>query len=282
MKKHIPYTFILPAFILLLIFNFYPIIETIVLSFMEQKRGVLTFAGLDNYIRLFNDQFFWLSLKNSLIYLVIQVPIMIILALGLASLLHRGVKYGKGFFRTSFFVPVVVDSVAYSLIFLLIFQEQGIVNYLLSFFNIDAIPWTRQAWPARTMIMIVMTWRWLGYNMVMFLAGLQSIPEELYESAKLDGAGPLNIFWNITLPSLKPIIIFSMILSTNGTLNLFAEPYLLTGGGPNNTTLSIGVYIYRQAFQSFNITYSATISIAVVVIVAILAQFQLRFGREND
>jgi lactose/L-arabinose transport system permease protein len=118
--------------------------------------------------------------------------------------------------------------------------------------------------------------------MVMFLAGLQSIPEELYESAKLDGAGPLNIFWNITLPSLKPIIIFSMILSTNGTLNLFAEPYLLTGGGPNNTTLSIGVYIYRQAFQSFNITYSATISIAVVVIVAILAQFQLRFGREND
>lgn len=280
--KFAPYTFIIPAIILLLIFNIYPIIETIGLSFMTQQRGELIFNGIDNYKQLFTDQFFWISIKNSIIYLLIQVPIMTLLALVLAVILHKGIKKGKGVFRTTYFTPVVVDSVAYSLIFSILFQEQGLVNYLLSFLNIDAIPWVRQEWPAKILIMVVMTWRWTGYNMVMFLAGLQSIPDDYYEAAQLDGASAWHTFWHITVPSLKHIIIFSTILSTNGTLNLFTEPYLISQGGPNNSTLSIGLYIYRQAFQSFNLTYAATVSIAIVIIVAILAKIQLHFGRDHD
>ncbi|MGL5720929.1 MAG: carbohydrate ABC transporter permease [Brevinema sp.] len=282
MKKTItPYMFVGLAIFLLLIFNFYPIFQTIYLSFMTQQRGVLVFTGISNYKRLLSDQIFWLSLKNSLIYLVIQVPIMTSLALIVATLLHRGITYGKGLFRTLYFIPVVVDAVAYSLIFMLIFQERGIVNFFLSFFNIEAIPWIRQPWSARIVIMTVMTWRWMGYNMVMFLAGLQAIPEDLYEAARLDGAGPVRSFLSITLPALRPVILFSLVLSTNGTLNLFSEPYLLTSGGPNNSTLSIGLYIYRQAFNSFDLTYSATISIAVIIIVAILVQIQMRIGKES-
>ena len=278
-KKNItPWLFIAPALIFILCFSIYPLIETIYLSFMTTKRGDIVFAGLQNFKRLLSDQYFYTSLKNSLIYLIIQVPIMTLLAILLAMALHNGITKLKGLFRTIYFIPFIVESVAYSLIFVLLFQERGVINFLLSIINISPVMWLTQTWPARFLIMLIMTWRWTGYNMIIILAGLQSIPNDYYEAATIDGANAFHKFVNITIPMLKPVILFSTILSTIGTLNLFTEPYLLTNGGPNNSTISLGLYIYRQAFQSINLTYAATISVAILVIVGVLSRLQMKVG----
>ena len=278
-KKYItPWIFLAPALFFIAVFSIYPLFETIVLSFMKQNRGVLTFAGIENYKRLFSDQYFFISLKNSIIYLIIQVPIMTILSILLAIILHRGITKLKSMYRTAFFVPFIVESVAYSLIFVLLFQERGVVNFLFSIFNIGPIMWLTQTWPARIVIMLIITWRWTGYNMVIILAGLQTIPEDYYEASRIDGANAFQQFFYITIPMLKPVILFSTILSTIGTLNLFTEAYLLTNGGPNNSTITLGLYIYRQAFQSLNLTYAATISVAILVIVGVLSRLQMKFG----
>lgn len=277
-KNIIPWLFIAPALIFILCFSIYPLIETIYLSFMTTKRGDIVFAGLQNFKRLLSDQYFYTSLKNSLIYLIIQVPIMTLLAILLAMALHNGITKLKGLFRTIYFIPFIVESVAYSLIFVLLFQERGVINFLLSIINISPVMWLTQTWPARFLIMLIMTWRWTGYNMIIILAGLQSIPNDYYEAATIDGANAFNKFVNITIPMLKPVILFSTILSTIGTLNLFTEPYLLTNGGPNNSTISLGLYIYRQAFQSINLTYAATISVAILVIVGVLSRLQMKVG----
>lgn len=281
-KKNItPWLFIAPALIFILCFSIYPLIETIYLSFMTTRRGDIVFAGLQNFKRLLSDQYFYTSLKNSLIYLIIQVPIMTLLAILLAMALHNGITKLKGLFRTIYFIPFIVESVAYSLIFVLLFQERGVINFLLSIINISPVMWLTQTWPARILIMLIMTWRWTGYNMIIILAGLQSIPNDYYEAATIDGANAFHKFVNITIPMLKPVILFSTILSTIGTLNLFTEPYLLTNGGPNNSTISLGLYIYRQAFQSINLTYAATISVAILVIVGVLSRLQMKVGENT-
>ena len=277
-KNIIPWLFIAPALFFILCFSIYPLIETIYLSFMTQRRGDIVFAGLQNFKRLLSDQYFYVSLKNSLIYLVIQVPIMTMLAILLSIALHSGIRKLKGLFRTVYFIPFIVESVAYSLIFILLFQESGVVNFLLSLLSIEPIMWLTQTWPARILIMLIMTWRWTGYNMIIILAGLQGIPNDYYEAATIDGANAFQKFAHITIPMLKPVILFSTILSTIGTLNLFTEPYLLTNGGPNNSTISLGLYIYRQAFQSINLTYAATISVAILVIVGVLSRLQMKVG----
>lgn len=280
-KNIIPWLFIAPALIFILCFSIYPLIETIYLSFMTTKRGDIVFAGLQNFKRLLSDQYFYTSLKNSLIYLIIQVPIMTLLAILLSMALHNGITKLKGLFRTIYFIPFIVESVAYSLIFVLLFQERGVINFLLSIINISPVMWLTQTWPARFLIMLIMTWRWTGYNMIIILAGLQSIPNDYYEAATIDGANAFHKFVNITVPMLKPVILFSTILSTIGTLNLFTEPYLLTNGGPNNSTISLGLYIYRQAFQSINLTYAATISVAILVIVGVLSRLQMKVGENT-
>lgn len=280
-KNIIPWLFIAPALIFILCFSIYPLIETIYLSFMTTRRGDIVFAGLQNFKRLLSDQYFYTSLKNSLIYLIIQVPIMTLLAILLAMALHNGITKLKGLFRTIYFIPFIVESVAYSLIFVLLFQERGVINFLLSIINISPVMWLTQTWPARFLIMLIMTWRWTGYNMIIILAGLQSIPNDYYEAATIDGANAFHKFVNITIPMLKPVILFSTILSTIGTLNLFTEPYLLTNGGPNNSTISLGLYIYRQAFQSINLTYAATISVAILVIVGFLSRLQMKVGENT-
>lgn len=280
-KNIIPWLFIAPALIFILCFSIYPLIETIYLSFMTTRRGDMVFAGIQNFKRLLSDQYFYTSLKNSLIYLIIQVPIMTLLAILLAMALHNGITKLKGLFRTIYFIPFIVESVAYSLIFVLLFQERGVINFLLSIINISPVMWLTQTWPARFLIMLIMTWRWTGYNMIIILAGLQSIPNDYYEAATIDGANTFHKFVNITIPMLKPVILFSTILSTIGTLNLFTEPYLLTNGGPNNSTISLGLYIYRQAFQSINLTYAATISVAILVIVGVLSRLQMKVGENT-
>ena len=274
--------FVIPVIVTLIVFNAWPFFETIRLSFMKQERGVLIFNGIKNYQRLLNDSTFKISLYNSLIFYIIRLPIMLISSTLLASLLHRGIKHCKDMFRSLYFMPVVVDAVAYTMIFILLFQDRGMINYLLSLINIDGIEWFTKGIPARAMILIVLAWKWTGYNMVMFLAALQGIPEEQYEAATLDGASAWQKFLYITLPGLKPVIIFASILSTIGTLNLFTEPFLLTNGGPNNATMTLGLYIYHQAFTSLNLTYASTISVAILIIVGAFTALQVWLGGTHE
>lgn len=268
----------IPVIISLVIFNFWPFIETIVLSFMTQKRGDLIFNGIKNYQRLFGDTVFRAAIVNSFIFYIIRLPMMLISCTVLASILHRGIKKLKSFFEASYFIPVLVDAVAYSMIFLLIFQDRGVVNFILSKFGVEAIPWLKQSIPAKLLIIIVVSWRWTGYNMILFLAAIQNISEDYYEAATIDGANSWQKFLYITLPSLKPIILFTSIMSTIGTLNLFTEPFLLTAGGPNNRTMTLGLYIYNQAFVSLNMTYAATISVIILLIIGLLTFLQLKIG----
>lgn len=272
-----PYYFIAPAVVLFLLFTAYPIIASLYLSFQTYEGGSYSFAGLSNYTRLLNDSIFWTALSNTFIIFIFQVPIMLILAMILASVLNSQLLRLKGFFRVSFFLPAVTSLVAYSLLFSVMMQDNGLFNELLSYVGIDGVPWLSDAEWAKFSIIMAMTWRWTGYNMIIFLAALQNIPEEMYEAASIDGAGKIRQFFSITVPTLKPIILFAGILSTIGTLQLFDEPFNLTGGGPGNATMTLGLYIYENGFEYFDFSYGSAVAYVVVVLVAILSYAQFKF-----
>ncbi|KMM36888.1 carbohydrate ABC transporter permease [Guptibacillus hwajinpoensis] len=279
--KTFPYFFAAPAILLFLAFTVYPIIASFVLSFQERVGGEYVFAGLKNYTRLWNDDIFWTAMQNTFIIFVVQVPIMIILAMVLANVLNNQLLKLKGFFRVSFFLPAVTSLVAYSILFSIMLQEEGIINTALSYIGITAIPWLSDPFWAKASIIIAMTWRWTGYNMVIFLAALQNIPEDLYEAASLDGANKFKQFFYITVPQLKPVILFAGILSTIGTLQLFDEPFNLTGGGPADSTMTLGLYIYQSGFEYFDFGYASAIAYAVVVMVGILSIIQFKIAGDD-
>ncbi|KWZ80825.1 putative L-arabinose transport system permease protein AraP [Heyndrickxia coagulans] len=272
----IPYWFVAPAVILFLCFTIYPIISSLLLSFQKMDGGRYVFAGFANYIRLFHDSVFLKALYNTFIILIIQVPIMLILALILASALNSQLLKLRGFFRVGFFMPAVTSLVAYSILFSILLQDSGLINDFLGLFGIHKIPWLTDPFWAKVSIILALTWRWTGYNMVIYLAAMQNIPEELYEAASLDGAGRIRKFFNITVPQLKPVILFTAIISTISTLQLFDEPYNLTKGGPANGTMTLGLYIYQNGFKYFDFGYASAIAYVVVIIVGILSYIQMK------
>ncbi|MBS2968223.1 sugar ABC transporter permease [Metabacillus sp. KIGAM252] len=276
-----PYWFLAPALVLFLIFTVYPVAASFILSFQKFEAGSYAFNGLNNYIRLFNDEIFWTALKNTFIIFVFQVPIMLLLAIVLAGALNSQLLKLKGFFRVSFFLPAVTSLVAYSILFSIMLQEEGIINNALSYLGIAAVPWLSDGFWAKASIILAMTWRWTGYNMVIFLAALQNIPEEIYEAASLDGAGKIRQFFHITIPQLKPVILFAGTLSTIGTLQLFDEPFNLTKGGPADSTMTLGLYIYQNGFEYFQFGYASAIAYVVVVLVAILTFIQFKVAGDR-
>lgn len=282
-QKTAPYYFLLPIIILFLVFMLYPIIDSFILSFQQYKYGQYTFIGLDNYKRLLVDPTFKSALKNNFTYLIIQVPIMIVLGLVMANLLNSGFLKFKAFFRISYFMPAVTALVAYALVFkLLLNTDYGFINYALSFFHIPKVDWLNRAISARISIILAMTWRWTGYNMVIMLAGLQGISEDIYEACDIDGANSFQKFFKITLPLMKPIILFCAITSTIGTLQLFDESYILTQGGPDNATITVANYLYNTAFRFINFGYASAISYVLVVIIAAFSLIQFKFIGGDD
>jgi len=277
MKNISPYLFIAPFFMLFIVFFLYPIFYSLVLSFSKWTSGGLEFVGIQNYLYLLTDPVFWKSLVNTGQILVIQVPIMLLLACIVAVLINsKHTKY-KALFRLGFFVPVIIDLVTYSLVFSLMFNERyGIINQFLTSIGIEGIPWFSNGIWAKVMIAIAMTWRWTGYNSIIILSGLQSIPGTIYEAATIDGANKIDTFFKITIPMLKPVLLFCMILSTIGTLQLFTEPYMLTKGGPNNETLTAIYYIYDRAFGSFKFGLASAGAYIVTTIIGILSYIQLK------
>lgn len=276
----VPYMFILPFFIIFGIFMLYPILDTLYLSFVNWSATATQWVGFKNYALILTDPTFWASLFNDAFVFVVQVPVMLFLATLLAVALNAKNLRVKWLFRLLVFFPVLVDAVTYTIAFQIIFNAHfGILNYLLHFVGIKAINWTGSAWAARISIFLVVTWRWTGYNAIILLSGLQSIPGELYESAYVDGAGRVKTFFGITIPMLKPILLFCAILSTVGTLQLFTEPYILTGGGPGTATETPMLYLYNIGFQNFNFGLASAGTYILTTIIGLLSFIQIRATR---
>ncbi|MEC5423455.1 sugar ABC transporter permease [Virgibacillus sp. C22-A2] len=272
-----PYFFLAPSIVLLIVFTLYPVISSFILSFQSMSGAEKYFVGFDNYARLFRDPIFYKSLGNTFQILIVQVPIMLSIAILIAVGLNSSFIRFNGFFRVAFFLPAITALVAASLIFMVILDgNYGIVNYLLSLVGLDPIDWLNDPFWAKVSVIVVMTWRWTGYNMVIFLAGLQTIPKDLYEAAGIDGAGKARQFFSITIPQLKPVFIFTVVMSTIGTLQLFDEAYILTGGGPNNATMTITLYLYETGFKYFDFGYASALAYVLVVIIAIISWIQMK------
>lgn len=277
--------FVIPSVILIILFVFYPMVQVLITSFQTGAGNNLTFAGIANYKRLLTDTTFRKALFNTLLYLIIQVPIMILLALVISSMLNNKKLKFKGFFRTAIFLPCVTSLVAYSIVFKSLFATDGFVNSILMKLNLIAEPisWITDPVWAKILIILAITWRWTGYNMVFYLSGLQGIDDSIYEAADIDGAGAFEKFKSITLPMLKPIILFTTINSTIGTLQLFDETMNITQGGPANATIMISQYIYNILFKySPDFGYAAAVSYVIVVMIVVLSFIQMKVGDKND
>ncbi|GAQ25041.1 lactose ABC transporter permease [Tepidanaerobacter syntrophicus] len=281
--KTAPYLFLLPTIIVFCVFMIYPFVSSFFMSFQELEGGKFVYVGLKNYIRLMKDSIFITALKNTTIYLLIQVPIMLVLALVIANMLNQRFLKAKGFFRVSVFLPCVTALVAYALIFkLLLNTEYGLVNYLLTSLGFPKVDWLNGPISAKISLIIALTWRWTGYNTVIMIAGLQRIPEEIYEAADIDGASSFQKFKQITIPLMKPIILFCAITSTIGTLQLFDESYILTHGGPDNATITVVHYLYNMGFRYLKFGYAAAMSYVLLIIVAILSAIQFKISGSDD
>ena len=281
------WTFLLPASLLILVMNFWPMIQAFILSLKTGRGTRLNFAEplWYNYERLFQDEIFLLTLQNTFIYLIVQVPIMLVLALILANILNDKNLRFKGLWRTAIFLPCAVSLVSYSLVFRTMFANDGLVNDMLVGLNLidDPVNWLGQTGTARFVIILGLLWRWTGYNMVFYLAALQNIDQSSLEAARIDGAGSFKTFWYVTVPQLKPMILLTAIMSTNGTIQLFDESWNLTNGGPAYTTMTMSHYLYELSFQKNpNFGYAAAISYAILIMVAVLAAIQMKVGDKRD
>lgn len=282
------WAFLMTASVLIMIFSFYPMVSALITSFKTGSSANMRWADplTFNYQRMFKDKMFMMTLRNTFLYLIIQVPIMLILAILLAQLLNNKDLKFRGLFRTCIFLPCAISLVSYSLIFRSLFATQGLINSVLMNLGIihENINWLGQTATARGVIIFALIWRWTGYNMVFYLAGLQNLDYSIYEAARIDGANGWQTFWYITVPQLKPVIIMTTIMSINGTLQLFDESVNLTSGGPASTSMTMSHYIYNSAFGTgvANFGYASAMSFLVFVMVAVLAVINLKVGDTRD
>ncbi len=280
--------FLAPATLMIAVMSFWPMISAFITSLKTGSSANMEWASpvTYNYTRMFADQLFMRSVGNTFLYLAIQVPIMLILAILLAQLLNNKDLRLKGFFRTCVFLPCATALVSYSLIFKSLFATEGLVNTILVNLGIlsENYNFLGNSTSAKVVIILALIWRWTGYNMVFYLAGLQNIEYSVYEAAKIDGANGWKTFWNITVPLLKPTIIMTFIMSINGTLQLFDESVNLTNGGPANSTITMSHYIYNNTFGTgvANFGYATAMAFFVFIMVGILALINLKVGDTRD
>ena len=277
--------FIMPALVLLGIFMVYPILWSLWMSFQVGRGMNLSFGGLTNIIRLTQDPIFQRALSNTFIFLIVQVPIMLVLALVFAAMLNDPKLRARGLFRTAIFLPCVTSLVAYSVLFRSMFTTDGIINsFLLGTHLIaDPIPWLADPFWAKVVIILAITWRWTGYNMIFYLAAMQNIDRSIYESARIDGVPAWARFFYITVPMLKPVILFTSVISTIGTLQLFDEVNNIppNAGGPSDATLTLSLYIYNLSFRYMpSFGYAATVSYVIVILVGVLSFLQFWVARD--
>jgi ABC-type sugar transport system permease subunit len=237
----------------------------------------MEYTGLTNYVRLLQDKIFIKSIINTLIFLVIHIPLQIIVALFLAEILNQKIKL-RGFFRAAFFLPVIVSGVVVTMLWEQLYGfDTGLFNRLLVSIGFDKVGWLVNPKIAMPSIAIMATWKNVGLYIVLFLVGLQTVPKHYYEAADMEGANHYQKFFKITLPMINPTIFMVVILSTIGGFSLFIEPYILTGGGPLNSTISSVLYIYKQGFFYYHMGYAATLGLVFAIIILLVVVVQKRF-----
>ena len=277
------WAFLTPATLMIFVFSFYPMVQAFLTSLKRGLPTALTYCDplWRNYQRMLSDKVFIQSVTNTLTYLIVQVPIMLVLAVIFATLLNNKDLKFRGLFRTCIFLPCATGLVAYSMIFRTLFTYDGMVNAVLTNIGIlsEPINWLNDPFYAKVVIIVGLVWRWTGYNMIFYLSGMQSIDYSIYEAARIDGANQFRQLINITIPLLKPIILVTAIMSTNGTLQLFDESVNLTRGGPANMTITMSHYIYNTMFtKNPNFGYAAAMSFVILIMVAILSAIQTKVG----
>jgi len=277
-KNILPYLLVSPYLIFVTVFVMFPVLFCFFLTF--HKWNIISpmhFIGVDNYARLFHDRLFWKAIGNTLKFLLVHIPLQLIVSLFLAQLLNQKIK-AISFFRASFFLPVIVSGVVVTILWQQLFGfDSGIFNRVLSGIGLPKIGWLVNPDIAIYSIAVMATWKNVGLYVILFLVGLQTVPPQYYEAAKLEGATRWQQFYHITLPMINPTIFLVVVLSTIGGFSLFIEPYIMTGGGPLNQTLSGVLYIYKQAFQYYNMGYSATLGFfyAIMIMTVVVMQKKL-------
>lgn len=283
--------FVAPAVLVLVVFFAGPVIAGFLLGLTDVDLyafggpGSWRFVGLRNYERLLGDPLFWRSLRNTVFFVVAGGPLTMGAALGAALLLNARLTRLRGLFRTVYFAPVVTTLVAVATVWRYLYHPRaGPVNLFLGLVGIPPIDWLGDARWAMPALVLMATWKNFGYGMILFVAGLQAIPSSLFEAARLDGAGPWAIFRKITLPLLAPTFLFVLVITTIGYFQLFAEPYVMTGGtgGPNNATLSVALLMYKQGFRFWNMGVGAAIAFVLFLIILGVSTLQVRFSKGRD
>ncbi len=278
--------FLSPALLAIGLFFYLPVIAAFAMSFTDfdiyalGNIHFLRFIGLNNYAQLLGDPLFWKAFRNTLYFLLVGGPLSILVSLGAALLLQSKLVRFKGLFRTVYFAPVVTTLVAVAVVWRFVYHPRfGLISAALSLIGVSPIDWLGDPNWAMPAIILMAVWKNFGYNMIIFIAGLQNIPDELYEAASIDGAGKRQQFFAVTLPLLAPTTVFVTILTMIGYFQLFAEPYVMTQGGPLNATLSIVLYMYQQGFRWWNMGYSAAIAFVLFAFILLGALVQARLQR---
>lgn len=277
--------FIAPFFVLFGVFSLYPIIFSSWLSFHDWNGvpGREVFVGFENFRFALRDNLFWESMVNVALIFGLHLPLMLFLSLVLAVILNQNFLRFQGLWRALIFLPHLTSMVAAGFTFRLILEkESGFANAALNAIGIPNVPWLDDVWWARVSVSLLLLWAWTGYQMVIFLSALQTIPPELNEAATMDGANRVQIFWRITVPLLKPVIIFCFTVSLIGTFGLFTEPMILTGGGPIHATATPTMEIFGNAFLNLKYGYAAAISYLYFLIVVAATLVQLRFTNRGQ
>ncbi len=277
-KQFLPYLLVSPYIIFVMVFVLFPVLFCFFLTFHKWNIiAPMKFIGVDNYTRLFSDRLFWKAINNTLKFLLLHIPLQLVVSLFLAYLLNQKIR-ALSFFRASFFMPVIVSGVVVTILWQqLLGFDSGLINRFLNVFGIQKIGWLVNPDVAIYSIALMATWKNVGLYVILFLVGLQTVPPQYYEAAKMEGATPWQQFYHITLPMINPTIFMVVILSTIGGFNLFIEPYIMTGGGPLNQTLSAVLYIYKQAFQYYNMGYSATLGFFYAIMIMTVVVLQKKF-----
>jgi putative chitobiose transport system permease protein len=276
------YLFLLPTIVLFAVFHYYPTISSVYYSLSEYH--VLAppeWIGFDNYKQMAHDQLFWQSLRNSASYFIIIVPFLVTLPLFLAILLNRKLR-GIYLFRVIYYLPVITSMVAVAIVWKYLFHPSGLLNALLKLLGFSPSPpinWLLDVHKALPAVSAVEIWKAAGYYMIIYLAGLQSIPADLIEAAKLDGATRARVLYHIIVPHLRPIIAVTLVLSTLNTVQIFTSVYVMTGGGPLNATMSLPLYIYQKAFVSLDMGYATAMGLVLFLILMVLTFFNFKLSK---
>jgi multiple sugar transport system permease protein len=281
--------FLAPALILIFVFFFLPVLASLVLSVTDfdiyaiANPSTTRFVGLANYSKLLKTPEFWQALRNTFYFALVGGPLTIAVALGAALLLNARLVRFKSLFRTIYFTPFVTTLVAVAIVWRYLYHTRyGLLNYMLAHIGIAPIDWLGNPKWAMPAIILLAVWKQFGYNMLIFIAGLQAIPQDLYDAAEIDGAGPVRRFLSVTLPLLGPTMLFVSVITMIGYFQLFSEPYVMTAGGPLRATTSVVLMMYEEGFRWWRMGYAASIAFVlfIVILIATLVQFRLQRERE--